>query len=98
MATVKTTFTLDQESVIRLEDAAARLALPKSEVVRRAIGDFHHRIGLLSEREKAAMLRVLDDVASRPSERPARAVDRELAALRESRRSGGRRSGGPRRS
>ena len=60
MATVKVTFTLDEATVARLQNAAERLAKSKSEVVRNAIQDFHERMGQLSERERRQMLRAFD--------------------------------------
>jgi len=93
MAT-KVTFTVDEATVARLEEASARLALPKSQVVREAIHEFYDRIGKLSERERLSMLRTLDDFFARPASVDSGAVDRELRQLREARRSGGRRSGG----
>jgi len=50
MATTKVTFTLDEATIKRLQQAAACLALPKSVVVREAVLDFSERIGRLSER------------------------------------------------
>ena len=92
MATTKVTFTLDQPTVARLQDAATRLALPKSEVVREAILEFHERIGRLSERERSRLLRVFDEVVPRIPQRSLKEVETELAALRRARRAGGRRS------
>ena len=92
MATVKVTFTLDQATVTRLEEAAARLALPKSRVVREAILEYYDRIGRLSERERLSLLRTFDEVLPRIPARDAREVERELKALRQARRAGGRRS------
>jgi Ribbon-helix-helix protein, copG family len=92
MATVKVTFTLDDATVRRLNEAAERLAKPKSEVVREAIDDYHARIGRLSERERIRMLKIFDEVVPRIPPRPAREVQRELQELRRARRSGGRRS------
>ena len=92
MASVKVTFTLDSETIRRLENAADRLALPKSEVVREAIADFSERIGRLSERERAALLRTFDAVVPRIAPRSSRHVEQELAAIRQARRQGGRRS------
>ena len=93
MAALKVTFTLDVSTVRRLEDAADRLAVPKSEVVREAIADFHDRLGLLSEREKTALLKTFDEVVPRIAPRSVEEVDRELTELRQSRRAGGRRHG-----
>ena len=90
MATAKVTFTLDPPTVARLEDAAARLAMPKSEVVREAILEFHERIGRLSERERVRLLRTFDELIPRIPRGDTRQVDRELRALRRSRHAGGR--------
>src|SRR5271165_1868824 len=92
MAT-KVTFTVDDATLARLQDAASRLAVSKSEVVREAILEFHERIGRLSERERASMLRNLDEYLARPVARDSRAVDQELKEIRDARRGGGRRSG-----
>ena len=92
MATTKVTFTLDQTTVARLRDAAERLSLPKSEVVREAIHEFFDRIGRLSDGERLKMLRTFDEVVPRIPERGVRSVERELSAVRRARRDGGRRS------
>ncbi|MGC9970936.1 MAG: ribbon-helix-helix protein, CopG family [Bryobacteraceae bacterium] len=92
MATAKVTFTLDQATVNRLAEAAVRLAMPKSQVVREAILEYYDRIGRLSERERLSLLRTFDEVLPRIPARDAGEVDRELKALRQARRSGGRRS------
>jgi len=94
MATTKVTFTLDTETVARLSDAAIRLSLPKSTVVREAILDFHERIGQLGEREKQRLLRVFDEVLARIPARDVREVEQELKAIRQARRAGGRRTRG----
>ena len=88
----KVTFTLDEATVARLQDAALRLALPKSEIVRDAILEFHERIGSLSARESARLLRVFDEVVPRIPLRDPSETGKELAAIREARHSGGRRS------
>jgi hypothetical protein len=95
MATTKVTFTLDPATISRLDEAADRLALPKSEIVREAIHEFSERIGRLSDRERLKMLRTFDEVIPRIPERSAREVARELKAIRQARRSGGRRSSRP---
>lgn len=84
---------MDHTTVARLQDAAERLGLPKSEVVREAIQEFHDRIGKLSERERLRLLAVFDEVVPRIPARSREEVDRELRAIRRARRSGGRRSG-----
>lgn len=92
MATVKVTFTVDQATVARLQDAADRLALPKSEVVREAILEYHDRIGKLSERERVRLLRAFDEMIPRVPTRDLREVDREIRSIRQARRSGGRKT------
>lgn len=92
MATTKVTFTLDEATITRLQDAAIRLALPKSEVIREAILEFHDRIGHLSERERQRMLRTFDEVLPTIPSRSDRETDQELRAIRAARRAGGRRS------
>lgn len=92
MAALKVTFTFDQATIARLNEAAERLAKPKSEIVREAIHDFHERIGRLSERERLHMLHVFDELVPRIPLRPESEVEKELQAIRQARRAGGRRS------
>ena len=72
--------------IARLQDAATRLSLPKSEVVREAIQEFHERIGQLSERERLRMLRAFDEVVPRIPTRSLRTVTNELSAIRRARK------------
>jgi predicted DNA-binding protein len=90
MAT-KVTFTLDEQTIRRLESAAERLRKPKSEIVREAIGEYHERIGRLSEAEKQRLLRVIRDLAPTVPRRRPGEVEREIEEVRTARRSGGRR-------
>ena len=92
MATTKATFRLDEMAITRLQEAALRLGLPKSQIVRRAILEFYDRTGRLSERERQRMLRAFDELVPKIPPRPARAVENELATLRKARRAGGRRT------
>ncbi len=92
MATIKVTFTLDRATIARLRQSAERLAKPKSQVVREAIHDYHARIGKLSEQERLRMLRILDRMMARPPSRSQAEVNKELRAIRQARRAGGRRS------
>ena len=89
---VKVTFSLDEATVDRIRRAATRLNKPPSQVVREAVAEFDARVDRLSEAERLALLGVLEDLKAAPSTRSARAVDDEIAALRASRRTGGRRS------
>jgi predicted DNA-binding protein len=92
MATTKVTFTLDDETIARLEVAAASLTKPKSQVVREAIHDYYERMGKLSEAERLRMLRIIDTIIAQPPTRDQREVDRELREIRRARRAGGRRT------
>ena len=90
MARRKVTFTVDQQTIDRLNNAAERTKKPKSEVVREAIADYHERIGKLSETERLRLIKIMEDIMSRPPTRPQEEVDRELAEIRELRRLPGR--------
>jgi predicted transcriptional regulator len=90
MATNEVTFTLDEETVHRIEDAAERLAKPKSQVVREAVAEYHGRIDRLSESEIQARLKIFDTMIALIPARPQREVDAELEEIRQARRSGGR--------
>jgi len=92
MASTKVTFTLDADTIHRLERASERLSKPKSQVIREAVQEYYERIGRLSESERLRMLRVLDEIMARPPSRPAKDVDRELREIRRARRSVGRRT------
>src|SRR5438128_561083 len=88
---VKVTFTLDDRTVARLRQTAARVNKPQSQVVREAVHDYADRVGRLSERERLQMLAALDAIAARRPTRAAADVDRELRDIRAARRTGGRR-------
>jgi predicted transcriptional regulator len=88
---VKVTFTLDERTVSRLRQAAARTNKPQSQVVREAVNDYADRVGHLSESERIRALATLDAIVKRKPIRTAADVDRELRSIRSARRSGGRR-------
>jgi predicted transcriptional regulator len=88
----KVTFTLDDDTVARIERTAARLGVSKSGLVREAVREYAARIGKLSEAERRRMLEVFDAVVARIPKRTAEHVDRELGALRWARRGPGRRT------
>jgi predicted DNA-binding protein len=92
MANVKVTFTLDSETVNRLDKAAERLSLPKSRVIREAVQEYFERIGQLSEREAMEMLRAFDKLLPRIPLRARRDAEEEPHAIRQTRRLGGRRT------
>jgi len=88
----KVTFTLDSKTIRRLNDAAERLCIPKSEVVREAIQDYHVRIGKLSEDERRRLLADFDRLVPLIPSRPITGVKKELAEIRALRKRGGRKS------
>lgn len=90
--TTKVTFTLDADTINRLERASERLSKPKSQVIREAVQDYYERIGRMSESERTRMLRAFDEMIARIPLRPQRDADRELKEIRRTRRSGGRRT------
>ena len=94
MVKPKVTFTLDEPTIRRLDHAAERLGRPKSQVVREAIHEYSERIGRLSERERLRMLKAFDELVPAIPARSEAAVKRELRAIRQARRGGGRRSAG----
>ena len=87
----KVTFTLDEQTLRRLQTAAERMRKPKSAIVREAIADYHDRIGKLSEAERLRLLKVMEEIMASPPSRPQEEVDREIAEIRDARRRGGRR-------
>jgi predicted DNA-binding protein len=89
---VKVTFTLDEETILRLNETARRLAKPKSEVVREAIEAYHAKSDRLSEAERQRMLKALREYALLPTVGTAADRERELREIRAARRSGGRRT------
>jgi hypothetical protein len=91
MASIKMTFSLDEVTAVRLQEASVSLRKPKSEIVREAIRDYAQRMGRLSEVERIRMLGVFDEVVADIPERPADDVDAELAEVRRTRRQSGRR-------
>jgi len=90
MPSTKVTFTLDEKTVARLNRAAGYLRIPKSQVVREAIGEYSANLGRLSEEERDRMLRVFDETVANIPTRPRKEVDEELQAIRDARRGGGR--------
>ncbi len=88
---VKVTFTLDDRTVSRLRQAAARENKPQSQVIREAVNDYADRVGRLSEAERVRTLATLDAIVKKKPTRSAADVDRELQSIRTARRGGGRR-------
>jgi metal-responsive CopG/Arc/MetJ family transcriptional regulator len=87
---VKVTFTLDEETIARLNETAERLSKPKSEVVREAIKGYRGTSDRLSEAERVRIVGLLKEYALLPPTRTSAETDRELRELRASRRRGWR--------
>jgi hypothetical protein len=92
MASIKLTFSLDEETVARLRTTAERLRMPQSQVVREAVAEYAAKAGRLSESERVAMLQAFDRLVPLVPHKPAADVDRELRDVRAARRGGGRRA------
>ena len=87
------TFSLDERTAARIAQAAERLGLPKSGVVREAVREYAERVGRLGEGERLRLLALFDELVPRIPRRAAKAVNAEVAAVRAARRQGGRRGG-----
>lgn len=90
MASAKVTFTLDRETLAKLDLTAKRLRKPKSQVVREAIADYHRRSDRLSDTERDRLLAAIDHFAGLPPTRSQAQVEAELKELRAVRRLPGR--------
>ncbi len=86
---VKMTFTLDDQTVLKLRRTAARHNKPQSWVVREAVADYAAKSDMLTPEEKARMLEVLERLRQSPIEGTSADVDREIAEIRASRRAAG---------
>lgn len=85
---VKVTVTLDDASIASLNRTAARLRIPKSQVMREALREFEIKSDRVSESERLRRLRVIEEFMKLPPTRSQAEVDRELRELRASRRRG----------
>lgn len=87
---VKVTFTLDEATIQRLTEAAARRKIPKSQAVREAIEDFSVKEDIMDEAERQRKLRVVRALMAAPPTRSRKEMNAELTELRRARRHGGR--------
>ena len=90
---VKMTFTLDAATVESIRRIAKRLGKPQSEVIRQAIPFYEPHAGQLTRAERQRRVALFDEVIATVPSGPAAKVDRELEAVRDSRRAGWQRSG-----
>ena len=87
----RVTYSLDDATVARIRQTAARLGKPQSQVVREAVAEYAERADRLSDEERRHALTVLERLRRQAPTRSAAEVDRELDTLRATRRGGGRR-------
>jgi hypothetical protein len=85
---VKLTFSLDDATVRTLRETAERHRKPQSLIVREAIAQYASREEMLPADERQRLLGVLRGIKGRRPTRPVSEVDRELAEIKRSRRTG----------
>lgn len=84
----KVTFTLDEETVRTLRRVAERTKKPQSLVVREAVAHYAAREDKMTPQERERWLRTYDELIAKIPPRPREDIDRELKAIRRSRRTG----------
>ena len=89
---VKVTYTLDDATVAEIRRTAERLGRPQSQVEREAVAEYAARADRVGERERLRTVSILTSLKKAPATRPAKAVDAEIATVRQARRRGGRRT------
>lgn len=87
MAT-KVTYTLDDETVERVRKMAQRTRKPQSQIVREAIAHYAGIEDKLTPEERERQLAILRELGPKLPKVSREDVDRELAELHESRRTG----------
>lgn len=86
----KVTYTLDDETVRAIRKMADRSRKPQSLVVREAVAYYAARDEQTSPEERKRFLDAVDEIARQRPTRTGAETDRELRAVREARRRGGR--------
>ena len=76
---VKVTFTLDEATIDRLNRAATRRAIPKSQAVHEAIKDYHAKADQVSEEERQRRVKAFREYLALIPKRPQAEVEKELA-------------------
>jgi predicted transcriptional regulator len=89
---LRVTFTVDEETVSTLKRIASQLKKPQSAIFREAIKHYSEHADQLSPEERERMLAVVDRMIARRPTRSQSEVDAELASVRASRKTGGRRT------
>ena len=88
---VKSTFTLDDTTVLTIRRIAEREVKPQSLVVREAVAHYAARDEKSTPEERARWLGTFDELVAHVAPRPRHAIEEEVAAVRRSRRAGWRR-------
>ena len=83
---------MDDDTVRTLRRAAERTGKTQSAVVREAITRYEANTDRLTEEERQRMVRLFDELLSRPPDRTQAEVDAEIREIRRARRHGGRRT------
>jgi hypothetical protein len=89
MAVTKVTYTLDEETLRFIDDAAKIQHKPKSQVIRDAMKDYHARLGRLSEAERQRRLHAFDRLYPQIKLKTQEEARAELREIRESRQLSG---------
>jgi hypothetical protein len=83
----------NDKSHFTFDEAATRLARPRSQIVREAIQEYYSRLDRLSDLERDSMLRAFDKLVPAIPARERSAVNRELREIRRPRKTAGLRGG-----
>jgi hypothetical protein len=90
---IKSTFTLDDDTVHTIRVLAEREGKAQSHVVREAVAHYAARDEKTTSEERERLLRTFDDLVARVARRPQAALEREIADLKRERRAGWSRGG-----
>ena len=82
---VKSTFTLDEETTLTLRRLAQHSGKPQSLIVREAIAHYAARDEKTTPDEREQWLSTFDNLVARVSPRPRHEIDAETAAVKASR-------------
>lgn len=82
---VKVTFTLDEETVQAIRDAARRLKKPQSQIVREAVRSYEPT-DRISEDERLRRLRTFETVIAQVAPRSKQEIEAEIREVRDARR------------
>lgn len=84
----KVTFSLDEDTVRTLRKLAERTRKSQSLVVREAVAHYAAQEQKMTPEERERWLRTYDELVAKIPPRPREEIDKELADIRRSRRTG----------